>query len=226
MIETLIDIFKLYGYEQNNGSELVLFKSKNIDDYWLIYPASPSTLNAELQSTLLHQCQEICNEPALEKNITMLCLWEVDNINKNTISQLHRLEEDIYFFKKHVLYYTKDEAENFERECLSNSLASMILDLPTKPDFFENYKSNLNLGLISWESLLYRICMKVSFIPIAKGESGEIDNLYKEHDLSLTHKPRLKKLDDIVHNLKNEQLLSEPAKLLSLITLGLENDRL
>lgn len=226
MIDVIINTFKLFGYEKLNNEEIQLFKSSFIDDYWLIYQGSPSKLlERKEQSRLLSLCKKICSDPSMDKNTNVICLWNVDSVNKTTISQLHQAEEDIYFFKKHVLYFTTKEANSFNIELSKSSLKTMLKQFPTDPKVFQHYKSNIHSE--SWESLLFRLCIKLTFIPIAKESNEEISNLYMAHDLALNKKKnheRLKELNSIALGLTSNELELEPEKLLDLFIGKLEEN--
>lgn len=226
MINIIKNIFNLFNYQKLTSSDLNLFKSKDMDDYWLIYEGEPKQLlEHKIQSELIAQCKRECSNSALEKNINLICLWKIGEANKNTISELQQVEEDIYFFKKHVLYFKGTELERFNSEISTRSLNEILLDSTTDPSVFNQYKTNTDKAL--WESLLYRICIKLSFIPIAKGASEEISNLHQKHELSFNkkrNKTHLLNLESIILKLNDEQINSEPKELLKTITSKLEGN--
>lgn len=190
-----------------------------MEDYWVIFQGSPSQLlEKKGQSELMAQCKKVCTDPAFEKNANIVCLWNVESIDKKTIRQLHQTEEDIYFFKKHVLYYTQSELTSFKEQSSAYPLRDLLQQYPTNPEVFQRYKASINKG--TWESLLYRICMKLTFIPIAQGADEDISNLYRSHEIAMTKakdKDSLINLNAVAQNLNESELACKPDELLNLI---------
>ncbi|MUK38854.1 hypothetical protein GNP82_14945 [Aliivibrio fischeri] len=224
MIDVIINTFKLFGYESLNSKEIQIFKSSLIEDYWVIYQGSPNKLlERKEQSHLLSLCKKVCSEPSMDKNINVICLWNIDSVNTTIIRQLHQAEEDIYFFKKHVLYFTTKEENSFNVELSKNSLETILKQFPTDPNVFQIYKSNIHSE--SWENLLYRLCIKLTFIPIAKTSSDEMSDIYMTHDLAINNNKnheRLKELNSIALGLTSKEFELEPESLLDLFIGKLE----
>ena len=216
MNETIAKIFELYDYYSIENSSVKLFKSKSIDDYWLVCNREPKAFTHEFQSELLIECKKACKERALEKNLNLLCLWQVDNIDHSTISELHYLEEDIHYFKKHVLYFTSEELQSLTKELEVESLSELFINSPTNIDVFNRYKPNINKN--TWESLLYRICIKLTFMPIKCEEGEDISNLNTTHQQRVMNEPYLKILDDVTQNLDDNFLEGSPEDLLNSIS--------
>ncbi|NRB81784.1 MAG: hypothetical protein HRU38_24515 [Saccharospirillaceae bacterium] len=222
MIEIIIHTFEIFNYAKFTDSEVNIFKSTTMDDYWVIFQGSPNQLlEKKVQSELMAQCKKVCIDPAFEKNANIICLWNVESIDKKTIRQLHQTEEDIYFFKKNVLYYTQSELASFKEQFSAYPLQDLLQQSPTNPEIFQRYKANVNNG--TWESLLYRICMKLTFIPIAQGTDEDISNLYKNHEIAMNKvTDSLLNLNTVAQNLSESELASESGKLLNLIMEQLE----
>ncbi len=224
MIEIIINTFEIFNYSKLPASDIPIFKSTTMEDYWVVYQGSPSQLlEKNIQSGLMAECKKVCVDPAFEKNANIICLWNVESIDKKTIRQLHQAEEDIYFFKKNVLYYTQSELSSFKEQYSAYPLRDLLQQSPTNPDVFQRYKVNINKG--TWESLLYRICMKLTFIPIEKSSSENISNLYKNHDIAMNKikdNDSLIKLNTVAQNLSESELASESGSLLNLIMEQLE----
>ena len=217
MLNLVSQIFEYFDYKHIGCEGFHLFKSGLIKDYWLIFEGTPSELlKKDVQGKLISKCRELDSDPALDKNTNVICLWSVSSIDKNTIRQIHKVEEDIFFFKKHVLYYTENELNSFLSQCSTTALSDLITKEPTNPSVFNNYKTTTSTG--TWEALLYRICIKLTFIPIAKGNAEQISSLYENHNDSLSKKPKiLKTLERSVLQLTDSELDSVPDELLTLL---------
>ncbi len=228
MIEIILKTFEIFNYSKLPDSDIPIFKSNTMDDYWVIYQGSPSQLLEEkVQSGLMAKCKKVCVDLAFEKNASIICLWNVESIDKKSIRQLHQAEENIYFFKKNVLYYPKNELTSFRKQSSIYPLRDLLQRNPTNPEVFRRYKATINNGM--WESLLYRICMKLTFIPIAKSSNEDISNLYKNHDIAmnkLKDKDSLINLNTVAQKLTESEIACEPDKLLNLIMEQLEANEL
>jgi len=213
-------IFELCDYKNIGNSDLNLFKSNAIDDFWLVYNGEPEFFEYETQSKLLSQCKKLCQNKSLEKNLNLLCLWEVPKIDKNITNRLHHLEEDLYFFKKHVLYFTAIELEELKEQLNTLSLQHLLTDQLVSSSTFASYKEK-NTG--SWESLLYRIAIKLTFLLISSGTVGELTELYSSHSQRLAKKPNLILLDDVILKMDEKDILGDPETLINYINQSMED---
>lgn len=216
MNEVINNIFQSFGYYQIESGEVSLFKSNLIDDYWVVFTGKPKEINHERQADLLTLCKNVCKDRSLEKNVNLLCLWQVDVIDHLTISELHYLEEDIHYFKKHVLYYTPEELQSFSIMLKVEPVSELLTNHMINPEVFNRYKSKVNNG--SWESLLYRIGIKLTFLPIKCVAGEDISNLYASHQQRLIDEPYLTILDEVTQDLDFKYLEGTPDDLLSILS--------
>ncbi|WP_269517928.1 ABC-three component system middle component 1 [Alteromonas sp. BMJM2] len=221
MIEFMEELFNIYGYEKIADQKFFFFKSKYIEDYWIVIDGNPEKLDHDAQSKLLYDCKTYCSSNSMEKNTNLLLLWRVDTVERSTLSRLNLLEEDLYFFKKHVLYYTEKEIDDFKNEVHENGIEQLFTKGLLSSEIFNNYKTNRD----SWENLLYKIAIKLTFLPIPDGESGDITQLYDSHDFLLSKNEELSKLDTIVSALKNKVLDLPGEQLLELLVTKNEGEQ-
>jgi|GEM_PF-4174324 len=183
MDKIILKVFELFDYKPIKSEVKIpfsseLYQSQKIEDYWLVYHGSPDVLLDEgVQSNLLKSSKRICADDALDKNINLLCLWKCDNFTEENIKLAHLVEEDLYFFKKYILYYTHDEMEDLYSEIQTHGINSIFREFPLKPEIFEQYKifsGYLNEG---WQALLYRMCIKLTFITLSQAENEQLANL-------------------------------------------------
>jgi hypothetical protein len=197
MDELLSNVFSLFGYEhlkvktpKSNESEVdykneillekftsQLYSSVSIQDYWLIYKGSPNELMVKgKQAELLKACRLICDDDSLDKNLNLLCVWHSEKFSDEHFKAAHLLEEDMFFFKKYVLYFKEVELEQLQIEISDIGVEPVFRQLPLKPEFFTQYK-NLALLLDDWRALLYRICIKLTFITLNQDNTEQLTNL-------------------------------------------------
>jgi hypothetical protein len=225
MIDMIRDVFGLYGYQRMDNSEIDFFipVSNDLKSYWSVVEVDPEVLLND-QGDLLSKYQDAFPEPAVAKNTNIICLWKVNKVNDVTIRMVHKVEEDPYFFKKHVLYYTDNEKNSFSQEIKNSSLLN-VMQCAVDTNVFEKYKTDVYAD--SWQSLLYRLCIKLTFITIENVNSGDISDLIAnlEKKFSNTKRPDyVKVLDSIVMNIERGDGVSgvDPETMLGNILLKLE----
>lgn len=199
MDDLLSNVFSLFGYkciemkipekieneaDYKNKNLLEQFKftsrlysSGLIQDYWLIYNGSPSELMVKgKQAELLKVCRLICDDDSLDKNLNLLCLWQSEKFSDEHFKAAHLAEEDMFFFKKYVLHFKNAELEELQNKVSEIGIEQVFRKLPLKPEFFAQYKSLKSL-LDDWSALLYRICIKLTFITLNQDSTEQLTDL-------------------------------------------------
>lgn len=228
MNEIISKIFELFDYKPVESEvkvrfESTLYKSQKIEDYWLVYQGSPDALlEAGIQSNLLKNSKRLCADDALDKNINLLCLWECDNFTEENIKSAHLAEEDLYFFKKYILYYTHDEMKELHKQIKKLGINSTFCELPLRPDFFENYKSFSGYFNEGWQALLYRICIKLTFITLSQTENEQLTNLSEMIEGEVTNQT-LNKHENMLKQIKYIDNL-DPDELFNILEKGVPHE--
>ena len=136
------------------------------------------------QSELFDTCKQVNKNSALDKNISMLVLWETggDLDIGEMKKKIMMVEEDPYFFKKHVLYFSSEEYDSLKTALGKESLHNFLQKNIALQDVFVKYKENpLSQG---WRPLLYRIAIKIPFIDIDIGSSDGLTSLFEKNSLA------------------------------------------
>jgi len=150
---------------------------------------------------------EIKNEPAFERNSDFIILFKMKNLGDFDIHEkkIFSIEEDPYYFKKYVLYYSEEEV-NLLGNKKYNDLKEIILDR----DLFKTYKDNPNYP--SKYSFSARFFIKIPFlnVPVNEKEMPGLEVMLKERLL----KDRLVDFDShlekgINNNSDHSELLKE-----------------
>lgn len=180
MKDLVASLFYSNGYTAFSGEGFIFFVSKDMDSqtYWLVVEASPQQI-FENQHKWLTECQEIYKHEAVQKNTNLICLWRVANIDQNIISQVHEAEEDLFFFKKHIVYYTLDELSSLNTMLGDSDFSEAIHNALNSSTVFSEYKTFLGTGV--WQELVFRLVIKLGFIDIGDGEPADIQELYSRH---------------------------------------------
>ena len=120
---------------------------------------------------------EIKSEPAFERNSDLIILLNLKNLGDfNTHEQkIFSIEEDPYYFKKYVLYYSDEEVNLLANKSI-NDLKEVILNR----DLFNAYKKNPNYP--SLYSFAARFFIKIPFlhVPVNEMKMPSIDVMLKE----------------------------------------------
>ncbi|MBP5981856.1 MAG: hypothetical protein KA748_16825 [Halomonas sp.] len=217
MIEFVRQILEFHGLFKIECDNFELFgkaKETNQTAYWLIGNQAPE-LSAEVQSKWLNICISSTQDPALSKNISILYLWEVSEFSNDVFDKVRLAEEDRYFFKKHVLPYTRSEFEELNKVIIKEGVSNVFSKLATDRHIFSQYKSNVPLG--GWQSLIYRLAIKLPLISIGNLSTASLSDLEEKIENRIANSPDwhlLKALNKIVdtetelNDLSNEEIFS------------------
>ncbi len=184
MINLIHDLFESYGFipkEVTNGYFFETERLSNKTAFWLVIKESDMDSLLKRQTDLFDDCKRICQHAALDKNLSMLVLWETNG--NLEISEMKKkimlVEEDDYFFKKNVLYFSAQESESLKEMMGDQSLFDFIETEVTSQKTFNQYKKISMLQ--NWQSLLYRIAIKVPFIEIKLDISDGLTSLFENN---------------------------------------------
>jgi len=164
------------GLTRKLSTDLALYEysSTGKTNYWLVIHGEP-IITPEIQAGWLRKCKNATADPALEKNINLLIVWNANSSKVLASKQVHHIEEDSYFFKKHVLPYTTEELEALRQQIETHVFSIVFRESITTPSTFAEYKSNYLEG--GWQSLLYRIAIKLPFIAVNSSGNSDLASL-------------------------------------------------
>lgn len=214
LVRQLLEMHDLFRIDCENLELFGKSKKTNQTAYWLIADQAPE-LNAEVQSKWLNTCVSSTQDSALSKNISILYLWKVSEFSNDVFEKVRLAEEDRYFFKKHVLPYTWSELEGLSKVIKKEGINNIFSKLATDRHIFSQYKSNLSFG--GWESLLYRLAIKLPLISIGNLSTASLSDLEEKIVHRISNNPDsslLKALDRIVdtetmlNDLSNDEIFS------------------
>ncbi len=188
MLELTKILFERYGFKTFEFKNGLFCESanENREQYWLVIKVTDKIDSVlEQQAFNFNECKKICSEPGVDKNLSMLVLWETDGsvpreqFKKNKM----KIEEDPYFFKKYVLGYAAKELQQLQNQIAERDIAKFIEDGIVSKQIFDDYKNDPYVK--TWQSLIYRLAIKLPFIKINIGESQGLQSLLEEHDKAL-----------------------------------------
>ncbi len=185
MIRMINELFESYNYIANNVSDdlyLATDESSAKTVFWLVIQESDLGSLVDKQSELFDACKQVNKNSALDKNISMLVLWETggDLDIGEMKKKIMMVEEDPYFFKKHVLYFSSEEYDSLKTAMGEESLHNFLQKNIALQDVFVKYKENpLSQG---WQPLLYRIAIKMPFVDFNIGFSDGLASLFENNE--------------------------------------------
>jgi hypothetical protein len=190
MLDLVKDLFKAYdfsGIETNIGILFMPKESSLIKTFWLVVPERDINSIIDRQSELLDSCKAICIDPAMDKNVSMLILWETSGgLDHIVLSKMvMAVEEDPYFFKKYVLYFSAQERDELRKVIGNKSFSDYIKEHIESTETFATYKKDPHAQ--SWHSLFYRTAMKLPFIKLEVGSTDGLESLFTRNDQAVAN---------------------------------------
>lgn len=183
MIGLIENLFSSYGFNSQKVANGYFFKTdikSQKTQYWLVIKVKDIGSLVKEQSELFDACKQVCQHPEFEKNAYMLVLYETDNnLDTSTQNKIMSIEEDPYFFKKQVLYYSVQELTTLNESMNGQSLFYFLQSQLPSQETFSHYKTNPRFG--NWQSLLYRTAMKLPFVEININASDGLASLFEEN---------------------------------------------
>ena len=183
MNEIVRKLFAAHLFSEKKIGDDILYMSTDEESgkavFWLVIKERNLNVVLDRQSELFESSKKICQHNALDKNISMLILWETSGTVD--IRELKRrimsIEEDLYFFKKYVLYYSPEERDSLKHEIGELNVRNFLKAQIGSQSAFKKYKDNPLQQ--TWQSLLYRIVIKLAFIKIDIDVSDGLTSLFK-----------------------------------------------
>lgn len=187
MLSLINELFRSYDFESTSidgGSLFFLSKSNKRIAFWLVIQETNIDSLLQNQAELFNACKIVCHDDEFDKNVSMLILWDtggklvIDEMKKKIIN----IEENPFLFKKYVLYYSQAEYEDLNNQIKGAHFIDFLNAQIISSETFSYYKEN-STGQ-NWQSLLYRISIKMPFINInvkaSQGLSSLTENNKKE----------------------------------------------
>ena len=202
MLNIIKTLFEDNEYSSQNMEDGILFSkidSSNKIDFWFVIDKNDIDLVVEEdQERIFSKCKEI-NNTELKKNISMLVIWDTGGTMDFVYmkKKIIQIEENPYYFKKHVLYYSPKELEELNSQISNTNIDEFFLTNISNELNFADYKANPMQK--SWRELFYRIVIKLPFIKINIDSSSDIESLQQ----SIYNKLQ-QNTDIILDNLNNK----------------------
>jgi len=220
MLSLINELFRSYGFvskDIDKGSLFFLNNSNKKVAFWLIIQETNIDSLVQNQAELFNACKKVCHDDDFDKNVSMLILWDTGGkLNLDEMKQkIIKIEEDPYFFKKYVLYYSQIEHENLENQVKTGAFVDFLSTQIILSETFSYYKENSEKQ--NWQSLLYRIAIKVPFVNISVKPSIGIASLSDHNKRKLVAANLYELNNKLINILKNIPINSdiEPIDLLN-----------
>jgi hypothetical protein len=191
------DLFIQLGFQTYQNDTVSLFSftpETNKKAYWAVVEWEDLEPLAD-QSAIFNSCRNTVDQPELDKNLSLLILIKLNDTAKIDAAKLSIIntEENAYYFKKYVLHYADNEYEQLKTQQGAKTALEFLTQQIINSDCFKTYKNEHKS--ISWQSLIYRIALKLPFIPIIIKTNKGLASLFEDNQLKVTAK-NLKALDE------------------------------
>lgn len=188
MINLISKIFEEAGLEENAGAEFKIYGLKEQQNYWVIVERNDVVENIiDEQVELFVKAKEIIQKPTFDKNANLLILNKVAAISDIKTNSFLQVEENPYHFKKSILYYTEDELNNLTKKIGDSPALSSIESLILADQVFLRHKISFDAN--DFESLVYRIAIKIPFIKIRIMQTNNLKSLEEINQKSVGRNP-------------------------------------
>jgi hypothetical protein len=189
MIDLINRIFIAAELEKKTNTDFKIYILKEQKNYWVIAQYDGDDINNVLneQIELFVKTKELVKEPTFDKNVNLLILNKVSKLEDVKFDNLLNIEENPYHFKKSILYYTDEELKNLNAVIGESDVLTSIESLILKDEIFEQHKTSFDTN--SFESLIYRIAIKIPFIKIRITQTNNLKSLEEINKKSVGHNP-------------------------------------
>ena len=175
MDNIIANIFQENNHVLNESTDFILFSLKDKFNYWLVINRDDLTTVLEEQSDLFLKAKKIIGVPQFDKNANLLILYKVASISNIDKENLLQVEEDLYHFKKCIIYYTEEEFVKLKAKVDDSTIISDLEGMILNEAVFEKHKNNFDNN--DYESLLYRLAHKIPFLKINVTQVNNLDSL-------------------------------------------------
>jgi len=188
MINLISRIFEEAGLDEKEGAEFKIFALREQQNYWVVVQYTGVVENViDEQVELFVKAKEIIKKPTFDKNSNLLILNKVDKISNIKPESLLQIEENPYHFKKSILYYTEDELNNLNNKIGDSPVLSSIESLILADQVFSQHKTNFDAN--TFESLVYRMAIKIPFIKIRVTQTNNLKSLEEINQKAVGRNP-------------------------------------
>jgi hypothetical protein len=182
-------LFKQAGFEQMSEGSEQLFGRKGDNEqssYWILTESNDLNI-IDYQTEIYKKQQDIAYAADFDKNCSLVVLHQRDQIDTVSFKkQILAIEENPYYFKKYVLYYSFSALEELKIEQNDKTSLSFLQSKMTNRECFNIYKSNPNA--MNWQSLIYRLAHKLPFIKVNTTAKNGIRQLVNDNRIELFKK--------------------------------------
>jgi hypothetical protein len=203
MKEMIRNIFNEHSfiYSQIEAGDLYIKENDTIKYYWLIVEIDDLSVVLDKQDEWFDESKRKIEDQNFDKNVSLLILIKRGNLDTTDII---RIEEDPFQFKKMVLTYTDESLEELKTKSdggTNQALRSLIVN----ESVFHNYKENY--GDYSWMNLLYDLASKIPFLEIDVMPNQSLTDLLTKCN-QLLEATELKSLSEAIEEKFPENILS------------------
>ena len=179
MINLIRSLFTQSKFEEKVTDFGSIFRAldKHKSDYWGLVSVDKLDSFVDKQGEIFRTSEMAFPEKDLAKNLSILLLLKTEDshLTGSLNREILDIEENPFFFKKHVLYYSEEEAEQLEEILEKGNQLISLKSIINSPDTFLEYKKQSSK--YSWQALCYRIAIKLPFLEITEPGGSDLETL-------------------------------------------------
>lgn len=208
MIDLISKIFESAGIEKKSNTDFNVYILKLQKNYWVVITYDGYKINNVLndQIEIFVKVKGLIQEPTFDKNVNLLILNKVETLGEVNFDNLLQIEDNPYHFKKSILYYTAEELANLNAKIGESDILPAIESLILKDQIFEKHKTDFDAN--SFESLLYRMVIKIPIIKIKITQTNNLKSLEEINKKSVGENLLDEILEQDFFNLNDEDFSS------------------
>lgn len=184
MIEIVAEIFKKSNFSVEKLTDdgnvkrddlwLAIRNNESHFDFYVIWYVEKSVLGLQFikehSEWIMDKVLEKVSLPGVDKNTSLLILTGKENIDNDEDEEFYRglfdIEEDPYFFKKYVLYYTTQQKQLINELIATDNIVDTLNTLIINKNLFKNFKDELDTREKSLYDILTKIYIKIPFMKL------------------------------------------------------------
>lgn len=188
MLDIISRLFEANGFNGKKIADGFVYCHGKRCEYWIVVKSEISKI-IDSQSDYFQQCKKAFpDDESLDKNISMLVLWETDKTVESDGFRKTKMEieENPFYFKKYVLAYSTEQLQGLQKELGDKQISLFIKEVLGSKDIFDVYKSKIKEH--TWHSLVYRMAIKLPFVEVPIKQSEGLQSLVQQNDSTLQNK--------------------------------------
>ncbi len=173
MIRVIEEIFKNSGYVSCDEIRRDIFGEKSLSQVYInsndeMYFVIPEDLDGKVLQRIVKRCADVERNEGVKRryksNWVILIVVKINGtLTWDQTKEILCVEENKYFCRKYVFWYSEDEKEEMGKLCDSDYSVENMEDIIKRIEYFSQFKNNQNIGY----DCLSRLFIKLPFLNLS-----------------------------------------------------------